>query len=196
VIVDKLCGELALTLFVLHDFDISGFSIRKTLTESGRRYHFKNEIKFVDLGLRLADVERLGLASESVAIDRDEDALARRLRINGATEPEIEFLLSGRRVELNAMTSDVFVRFVEDGLSAHGVTKVVPPTATLAETYAAVRRGAMARQALEAELVRLNGAIIETPADLEQRVRDHLVAHPEETWDAAVRAVGEADEAT
>ena len=48
-----------------------------------------------DLGLRLADVERLSLESESVAIDRDEDALARRLRINGALDPEIEFLLSG-----------------------------------------------------------------------------------------------------
>ena len=90
-------------------------------------------------------------------------------------------MVPGRRVELNAMTSDVFVRFVEDGLSAHGVTKVVPATATLAETYAAVRRGAMARRALESELARLNGAIIETPADLEQRVRDHLAAHPEET---------------
>ena len=40
----------------------------------------------------------------------------------------------------------------------------------------AFKRGAMARQALEAELARLNGAIIETPADLEQRVRDHLAA--------------------
>jgi hypothetical protein len=75
------------------------------------------------------------------------------------------------------------------------VTKVVPTTATLAETYAAVRRGAMARRALEAKLVRLNGATIETPTDLEQRVRDHLAAWPEETWDAAIRAVGEADEA-
>ena len=139
-------------------------------------------------------MEWLSLAAESVAIDRDEDVLARRLRINGALDAEIEFLLSGRRVELNAMTSDVFVRFVEDGLSAHGVRKVVPPTATLAETYAAVR-GAMARRALKAEVARLNGAIVETPADLEQRVRDHLAARPEETWDQAVRVVGEADDA-
>jgi putative SOS response-associated peptidase YedK len=28
-----------------------------------------------------------------------------------------------------------------------------------------------------------------------QRVRDRLAAHPTETWDAAIRAVGEADEA-
>jgi hypothetical protein len=57
-------------------------------------------------------------------------------------------------------------------------------------------RSASIRERLLAEAARLNGVIIETPADLEQRVRDYLAAHPEETWDAAIRAVGEADEAT
>ena len=36
-------------------------------------------------------------------------------------------------------------RIVEAGLSADGVTKVVPSTATLAETYAVLRRGAERR---------------------------------------------------
>lgn len=194
LLIDELCWRLGLRLFVLHDFDITGFSIKKTLTANGRRHTFKHEIiDPVDLGLRLADVERLGLASESVAIDRDQDALDRRLRINGATDDEIAFLLSGRRVELNAMTSDVFVRFVEDGLRANGVTKVVPPISTLAETYAAFRRGSIARRALEAELARLNDEIIDTPAKLEQRVHDHLAAHPVGTWDDSVRAVVEED---
>lgn len=38
MLIDELCGRLGLRLFVLHDFDITGFSILKTLTESGRRY--------------------------------------------------------------------------------------------------------------------------------------------------------------
>jgi hypothetical protein len=42
---------------------------------------------------------------------------------------------------------------------------------------------------------RLNAMPVDIPADLEQQVRDHLAAHPEETWEQAVRAVGEADEA-
>jgi DNA topoisomerase VI subunit A len=152
MLVDELCGRLGLKLFVLHDFDITGFSIWKTLIETGRRYRFKHDVGANDLGLRLVDVELLGLASESVIVDKDRIALTRRLRINGATDDEIAFLLSGRRVELNAMTSDVFVRFVEDGLRAHGVTKVVPSTATLAEAYAAYRRGVKAKRALDAEL--------------------------------------------
>jgi hypothetical protein len=128
--------------------------------------------------------------------------LADRLRTNGATEDEIGFLLSpapdhdtgGKRVELNALTSRQLVALVEDGLIAHGVGKVVPSPETLAETYATFRRGLKARQALEAELARLNAAVIDIPADLEDRVRAYHAARPEETWDAAIRAVGEADE--
>ena len=96
----------------------------------------------------------------------------------------------GKRVELNALTSSQLVALVEAGLIARGVGKVVPAAETLAETYAVFRRGAIARRALEAERARLNGATIETPEDLEQRVHDHLAAHPAETWDATIRAVG------
>ena len=139
MLVEELCGKRGLPLFVLHDFDDAGFSIKKTLTESGRRYRFARQINFIDLGLRLDDVVKLGLASEPVAIRKDEDALRERLRINGATEDEIEFLLGGERVELNSMPSDVFVEFVERKLEANGVAKVVPPPERLAAAGAARR---------------------------------------------------------
>ena len=51
------------------------------------------------------------------------EAIANRLIFNGATEEEIKFLLTdengesgtaGKRVELNAMTCDQFVAFVEE----------------------------------------------------------------------------------
>jgi hypothetical protein len=189
MLIDEVCGRHGLRLFVLHDFDISGFSILKTLTESGRRYTFRHKIAPIDLGLRLADVDRLGLESENVAIDKNRGALVRRLRINGADDGEIPFLLSGRRVELNSMTSDRFVRFVEDKLVENGVTKVMPPIATLAEAYAALRRGAEAARALEAELARLNAEPVATPADLEQRVPAYLAEHPASSWDEAIEAL-------
>ena len=211
MLVEELCGRRDLPLSVLHDFDLSGFSIKQTLTTSNRRHTFAHEIEPIDLGLRLADVARLGLPSERVvlkklkspnaaAIEQHARALANRLRINGATEAEIEFLLSpppgdagssateliGQRVELNAMPSDVFVRFVEDGLRAHGFTKVTPRAETLGETYTAFLRGAMAQEALEAELERLNAEPVAVPANLEARVREHLEANPTLTWDDAV----------
>jgi hypothetical protein len=193
MLVDELCGKRGLRLFVLHDFDIAGFSIKKTLTESGRRYQFARRIDFVDLGLRLADVERLELASEPVAIDKDENAVRRRLAINGASEDEIEFLLGGERVELNAMTSDVFVSFVEEALAMAGVTKVVPPKPVVEEVYTAFVRSERAQAALKEELDRSKDEAVAVPAELMERVAAFLDEHPEGTWDDAVRQIADDD---
>jgi hypothetical protein len=103
ILVEELCGRRKLPLFVLHDFDLAGFSIKKTLTESGERFQFRQKINFIDLGLRLTDVEELELEAEGVHIRENARTLANRLRINGATPEEIAFLLNGERVELNAM---------------------------------------------------------------------------------------------
>jgi hypothetical protein len=196
MLAEELCGKRGLKLFVLHDFDLAGFSIKQTLVTSNRRYRFAHEINFVDLGLRLTDVEELDLESESTSVVGDEDTLAKRLRINGATEEEIDFLLNGERVELNAMSSDVFIDFVERKLTENGVAKVIPSVETLAKTFTAYKRGAMAQAALKAELTRLNAEPVEVPADLERQVRDWLEENREETWVDAVKAIigGDGDE--
>jgi len=49
---------------ILHDFDVYGFSIFGTLFNNTRRYKFKNKVTVVDSGLRLEDVEELGLDPE------------------------------------------------------------------------------------------------------------------------------------
>ena len=114
-LVEELCGRRGLPLYILHDFDIAGFSIKQTLFTSNRRYTFRHPIKtVVDLGLRLADIEWFAargspLASETVLLDGSKDAYRNRLRINKATPKEIDYLLTGhgkfgQRVELNAMT--------------------------------------------------------------------------------------------
>ena len=60
-LVEDLCGRRKLKLLVLHDFDVAGFSIKQTLVTSNRRHSFRHAINFIDLGLRLADVEEMGL---------------------------------------------------------------------------------------------------------------------------------------
>ena len=121
-------------IFILHDFDRSGFSIAGTLSKNSRRYVFRNSIreKFVDIGLRLAIVEALELQSEPVPQDEFRTWLkrARTLRARGASEEEIAFLKT-RRVELNAMTSRQLVDFVEAKFRAYGVKKVVPDNEVL-----------------------------------------------------------------
>jgi DNA topoisomerase VI subunit B len=202
-LIDVLCGKLGLPLFILHDFDISGFGIAKTLTTDSRRYRFQHKIKrVVDLGLRVADVRAMDLDNEEVVIGKNYGKTAARLRINGASKAEIAYLLdgevdddgnivSGHRVELNAMTSDQFVAFVERKLLAAGARKVVPDTATMAEAYVAFKRENFDRPAVEQWLQRRARRPVSVPADLEALVRKYLAEHPAETWDAAVREIAD-----
>jgi hypothetical protein len=193
-LIDALTED-GVRVLVLHDFDIYGFGIRKTFTESGRRHQFKNKLDFVDIGLRLVDVERLGLASEPVPLKGKREAIANRLRINGATEAEIEFLLRGRRVELNAMTSDQFIAFVEEKLIEHGVAKVEPDEKTLADAYRAFMLGERAQRAFAEQLARLSAESVDIPPGLAERLRAKLAGNPSEPWDQLLReTVREDDE--
>jgi hypothetical protein len=134
-LVDRLCGGQGIPLLVLHDFDKAGFSIFGTLSLNNRRYVFEHDILVIDVGLRLKDVEACGLESESVAVS-DTRKARRTLQRNGATQGEIDFLMSGRRVELNAFLSRPFVNWIEAALKEHGVKKVIPDQDVLAEAYA------------------------------------------------------------
>jgi DNA topoisomerase VI subunit B len=207
-LVDTVCGELGLKLSVLLDFDRDGFGIRQTLIESGRRYNFDNEIRFIDFGLRLADVNRLSLDSEVYALGKVSPGAARaQLRRRGASAEEIAFLIDGagvhdlrpdeegrpHRVELNSMSSGQIVALIEEGLRAHGVTKIVPDAATLGRTFAAFQRERIARPVVERYLARLERVPIETPANLEAQVRAYLAEHPAEPWDIAVRKIVEGE---
>ena len=60
-------------VFVLHDFDKHGFSIFGTLGRDSIRYKFphRHKLEIIDIGLRLEDVEELGL-EERASVQRRE----------------------------------------------------------------------------------------------------------------------------
>ena len=125
LLLDRLADRGIENVFVLHDFDISGFSIIGTLGTSSKTYRYWNKVPIVDLGLRLADVEDMDLLSEPFATGDDWGAITRTLERHSATEDEIEFL-EDARVELNAMDSEQFVAFIEEKLEENGVEKLIP----------------------------------------------------------------------
>jgi hypothetical protein len=189
MLLDRLAPQID-SVLVLHDFNVSGFSIFGTLSADGRRYRFENDLPIVDIGLRLTDVAALKLQSEPVETSGSWDSRARTLADHGASREEIDFLRT-RRVELNAMTAPQFIAFLERKLAEQGIRKIVPDRDILTKH---------ARDAIEQQLVhrllqsnqltlRRQAGAVRLPSDLEARVRDHLTANPEQSWDEAVAMI-------
>lgn len=179
-----------LNAYVVHDFDKSGFSIVHTLEEGARGSRGTGII--VDLGFRLEDIA--GLEREPVAYSQRVDP-SENLLENGATLSEVEVLVSqhagygrgwaGERVELNAMTSDQFVAWLEAKLTEQGVGKIVPAEDLLEKAY----RRAWFLQEVEAAAERLRAKKrkgVAVPTSLAKKVARMLGKRPELTWDEAV----------
>ena len=70
-LVDQTCARFKVPLYILHDFDVAASRSRPRCTRRTAAIKFGTvsgeDFKVVDLGLRLADVERLGLQSEPVS---------------------------------------------------------------------------------------------------------------------------------
>jgi hypothetical protein len=190
MLIDGLTRAGVERVFVLHDFDVSGFSIFGTLGTSSRRYRFENTVQIVDLGLRLTDIEAMGLEWEPYSPGGDWDKRADTLARHGATEAEID-RLRDERVELNAMPSDAFVQFLTGKLTEHGVRKLVPDQAALDQHFRRVITRALLNQELAAirSKVEAGANAVALPADLHPRVEALLLREPSVPWDIAVARI-------
>jgi DNA topoisomerase VI subunit B len=190
-LVEALSAQ-GVTILVIRDFDTYGFLIMHKLQSNTRRYTFKTRPNVVDLGLRLADVRAMHLESEPVTYDSHVDPRI-NLRECGATEEECNFLVRrslaggwiGDRVELNAMTSDQFVAWLEGKLEEVGVTKVVPDRDTLAHAYRRAVRCLRVQEAIDeavAKVEAMDDAEIAVPNDLVHQIHEKLDGSAK-SWD-------------
>jgi hypothetical protein len=187
LLIDEVCGDNDLPLFVLHDFDFAGFMILGTLHRDTRRYQFSNSIEPVDLGLRLADIA--GLEREPAAATKTSKANLRdQLVENGATDAEIEILLN-ERVELNAMPSDTLIAMIERKLKKHGLKKVIPEEGLLGEVYQAFHRSNELREKFEEMESEFEESAIKVPKNLKNQVGAILKKHSDLRWDDALKIV-------
>jgi len=121
-----------ITVLVLHDCDVDGYEIARTLAHGTRtaRSHY---VKIIDIGLTVADVNTMGLATEGASARKSPSWKLRRI----LSAEEQDFLLRQRlRTELNAMSSEQLVQYVEGKLADHGLTeKLVPPEDVVAASF-------------------------------------------------------------
>jgi hypothetical protein len=188
-LIDRICGNFNLPLFVLHDFDVAGFMIFRTLQRDTRRFQFANSFEVIDLGLRLDDIA--GLEREPAAATKTKpNVLRAQLAENGAMAEEIDILLH-ERVELNALTSDALIAIIERKLEEHGLEKVVPDDELLADAYRAFHRSQQLRERFEElqDEFEDEESEIEVPHDLKEQVRTILGEQPDLRWDDAIQTV-------
>ena len=194
----RLADALGIPTFALHDFDRTGLTICQNLRAGTWRHRYQNEFDVIEIGLRLDQVARL--ESEPISQKNFEFVGDDRLRECGATEGEIRFLgprpgmpgwEHGRRVELNALTTEALVAIVESALTEHGIAKVVPAAVDLTAAWRSAQAHAevaqVIEQANEAAAERWQDA--EPPPDLADRIRKALEADPSLPWDAALRQI-------
>jgi DNA topoisomerase VI subunit B len=197
-LVDRL-SEQGVVILVLRDFDKSGFSIVHTLRTDSPRYRFRTKPNVIDLGLRLEDVHEWGLLELAEAVDyrKAKKDPRERLRAAGATGEECGFLVndrgaggwSGRRVELNAFTSPLFVEFIEHKFKQLGVAKVVPSGDSLASAYRRAYAMAQIQEAIdEATAEAANGRRVALPRDLASKLAKSI-KDTSMSWDEALAEI-------
>ncbi len=166
-----------------------GFNRCLIVSRDTRRYQFESDFEVIDLGLRLADVQAMGLQSEGAASSKSSAAAIRaRLSNSGATPEECEFLVH-QRVELNAMTSEQFVAFIKRKLTEHGVEKIVPSKQTLDKAYQLFERSRRLEETFDKMAKALETADARAPNDIKKRVTEIMRKRPTLRWDAAVKEV-------
>ena len=180
-------------VFTMTDFDISGASIRTTLTKDNElRYVFDNDIQTIPICVsweQAKDLHERGL-SEPVKLDPKMDKRKKfnfLMGYNGVERAAAQFLLHDQqRVEINALTTGEILGLIEDAFSTHA-TKVVPDREHL--------EGAWKEQLLSAQLEKAGATLREQLKDTQMpygmldKVEAILQGKPTISWDQAVREI-------
>ena len=190
-----------LPILVLHDFDYSGLCILKSFIGDSETYKWKVEPNVIDIGLRLADVEAMGLESEPcVAKNVSEPVLG----AVGATDAERAFLFKrrgsqsketyrGHRVEINEMTTPQLITFLEQKFDSLGLEKPIPSDQMLEDAYREFVRAKLMERELRDYMKGFQpkeADEIVVPEDLRQRLVDRIKGN-DEPWNEGIEAIAD-----
>jgi hypothetical protein len=133
-LIDKLADhEEPVEVFCVHDADASGTMIFQTLQEATRARDAR-KIQIINLGLESWEAVEMGLEVENVEEGRRRKPVAHYVLERDDIAPDgnsWDEWLQTHRVELNAMTTPEFIRWLDQKMITHGIGKLVPPAEVL-----------------------------------------------------------------
>jgi hypothetical protein len=194
-----LLGESSepLLVFCIHDADAHGTMIYQCLQEATVARPARR-VTVVNLGLEVAEARRMGLQPE--AVKRKKKG---RAPVAGYVAAEDAEWLQHNRYELNAMSADQFLRWLEEKMGPYQ-RKVIPPEPVMRlrlQGEVRVRLGDAMRERILREAGyerRLDEAVARRQAAVESRsgqmpeeVRSALAERPSSSWSEAVGLVAD-----
>ena len=134
----KVEKQIPVEIYCLHDADISGIEIYRTIGK--KLVHEDYNVEPIDFGLKPQEAIDLNLPSEKVQItsepswelkqiitEKELDWLTEEdVRDRGMWKKNRKIIYIGNRVELNAFTPGEFIKWVEEKLKSLDTQKVIP----------------------------------------------------------------------
>lgn len=189
--------EEEITIFCVHDADGYGTIIHQALVE-GTLAREGRRVKVINLGLEPWEAKRMGLLSEKVESERGVPVARYVEDYDDRTGSNWREFLQTGRYELNAMTSEQFIEWLDGKMEEHGVSqKLIPPESVLQSTFisgvteqirATLTERAVRDAKVEAETNRLV-AYIEPFYELDREVGRLLTKSPTDSWVVPVKSL-------
>jgi len=145
------------------------------------------------------------LQTEPVDYPGKDDPI-KKLIASGATEEEANFLVEsnsrtfkngkwiymGKRVELNAMTSDQLLKWLKGKLAEHNVQKVIPDDETIATAYQAACEAAHLERISRVQYNNNDKIAFSPPEKIRDRIKS-MINNTALSWDAALKEIAQQD---
>ena len=119
-------AEEEITFFCIHDADAAGTKIFDTL-QNETKARPGRKFKIINLGLDPDEAVAMGLDAEKVDKSNRDKAVADYI------EPQWRQWLQSNRVELNAMSTPLFLEWLENKICQYDKGKILPPSSVIEE---------------------------------------------------------------
>ncbi len=165
--------EEEIQFFCIHDADASGTLIYQALTQ-GTTARAARRVKIIDLGLNPWEAVEANLQVENFTAKKPLPVAKYVKEYDYSNDEKWERWLQSNRVELNAMTSPMFLDWLDRKMKPYNKGKVIPPSVVLKRELASETERMVRSQVAERILREggLEGAVQRRMQDLNHRLND------------------------
>lgn len=182
--------------FCIHDADAAGTKIYETLVEATKARP-ERKVKVINLGLDPEEAMQMNLEIECLERSKDVKAVA------SYVPKKWKHWLQTNRIELNAMTSEQFVHWLETKIAQYDRGKVIPNQEILADSFEQtvlqrvkddvlnkILQEAGYEQQIEQRMKELSPILRDCQEQLNEEVNQGLNHHCEQSWREIVASIG------